>query len=106
MVRKSRNRDIHSILAEKYGISKQVVMLICNHPFIFAKRVITDLDDEKPLMFHYFGKIRLKRKIKTSKREYIKTKAEESLIKKIEFMSKINKNKSNEKQGEESRTAE
>lgn len=64
----SKNTDIFSILAKKHGLHKSVVSMICNHPFIFASRRISNPDDEKTLMFAYLFKIKLKSKFKNNKR--------------------------------------
>lgn len=61
--------DIHSVLARKYGIRRNVIEVICNHPFIFASRRIGDPDDEKTIMFSYLGKIKMKRKLIGKKRQ-------------------------------------
>jgi len=65
----SKNTDIYTILAEKHGLHKSVVSMICNHPFIFASRHISNPDDEKSLMFAYLFKVRLKRRFKGNKRK-------------------------------------
>jgi hypothetical protein len=56
----SKNTDIFNILAKKHGLHKSVVSMICNHPFIFASRRMSDPNDEKALMFAYLFKIKLK----------------------------------------------
>jgi len=65
----SKNTDIYSILAEKHGLHKSVISMICNHPFIFASRHISNPDDEKNLMFAYLFKIKLKKRFKGNKRK-------------------------------------
>ena len=61
----------------------RIIEVICNHPFIFAKKVMVDIDDEKPLMFHYLGKIKLKNRFVGKKRaelEKIQDKIDERMI--------------------------
>lgn len=48
-------------LSNKYNLPYQVVEVICNSPFRFANEQISDLS-EKPIMFTYLGKIKLKKK--------------------------------------------
>ena len=50
------------ILRNKYNIPHQVVEVICNHPFKFANRVISNDEDTKTIMFGYLFKIKPKRK--------------------------------------------
>lgn len=56
--------EIHSKLAKKYSLDKNIIVQICNHPFIFAKERMVKPDDEKSFMFPYFAKIRLKKRYK------------------------------------------
>ena len=65
----TKKRDIFTELANKYKLNRNVISVICNHPFIFAKKVMADRDDEKSIMFHYFGKFKIKRRFKGKKRE-------------------------------------
>lgn len=53
--------SVYTNLANKYNLPYQVIRVICNHPFLFANRRMTDADI-KPLMFTYLGKIKMKRK--------------------------------------------
>lgn len=77
-----KNGDIYSKLAEKYKLHRNIIMQICNHPFIFASRRMADPDDEKTIMFHYMFKVRMKNRFKGKKREiYDKRKAKEILDK-------------------------
>ena len=48
-------------LSKKYNLPTQVIKTICTHPFLFANRKISQRD-EKPLMFTYLGKIKIKAK--------------------------------------------
>ena len=76
-------KDIYRDLSIKYNIHQRVIEVICNHPFIFAKKVMVDIDDEKPLMFHYLGKIKLKNRFVGKKRaelEKIQAKIDERMI--------------------------
>jgi hypothetical protein len=64
----SKNTDIYNRLAEKHGIHKAVISMICNHPFIFASRRIANPDDEKSFMYAYLFKIKLKKRFHNKKR--------------------------------------
>ncbi len=64
-----RERDIYSKLSKAYNIDKKIVEFICKYPFSFANKVIRDDEDEKPIMFAHFGKIRLKSRIRGRKKE-------------------------------------
>jgi hypothetical protein len=75
----TKNTEIYSELSKKYNIHKAIISTICNHPFIFASRRISDIYDEKDLMFAYLFKLRLKKRFKGKKyagnkgdREYLK----------------------------------
>ena len=48
-------------LSRKYNLPPQVIEVVCNHPFLFANRRMTE-GDRKPLMFTYLGKIKMKKK--------------------------------------------
>ena len=52
--------NIYSELSKKYNVPLQVVKVMCNHPFLFANRRITECD-ERPLLFTYLGKIKIKK---------------------------------------------
>lgn len=54
-------RNVYTELSAKYNLPVNVIKVICNHPFLFASRRISELDN-KPLMFTYLGKIKLKRR--------------------------------------------
>ena len=58
--------NIYTKLSNKYNLPYQTIRLICNHPFLFANRVISS-GDERPLMFTYLGKIKIKKKYATHK---------------------------------------
>lgn len=53
---------IYTQLANKYSIPHQVVEVICNHPFKFANKVISDDENVKSIMFTYLFKLKLKKK--------------------------------------------
>ena len=75
--------DIYKDLSIKYNIHPRIIEVICNHPFIFAKKVMVDASDEKPLMFHYLGKIKLKYRFVGKKRielDRIQAKIDERMI--------------------------
>ena len=52
--------SIYSELSNKYQLPSQVIKVICNHPFMFANRRITE-GDERPMLFTYLGKIKIKK---------------------------------------------
>lgn len=56
--------SIYTELANKYDLPYQVIEVICNSPFKFAKEVIADDEDIKDIMFAYLFKIKLKKKFK------------------------------------------
>lgn len=56
--------SIYTELANKYNLPYQVIEVICNSPFKFAKQVIADDNDHKDIMFAYLFKIKLKKKFK------------------------------------------
>lgn len=56
--------SIYTELANKYNLPYQVIEVICNSPFKFAKQVISDDTDYKDIMFAYLFKIKLKKKFK------------------------------------------
>lgn len=56
--------SIYTELANKYNLPYQVIEVICNSPFKFAKQVIADDNDFKDIMFAYLFKIKLKKKFK------------------------------------------
>lgn len=56
--------SIYTELANKYNLPYQVIEVICNSPFKFAKQVIADDSDYKDIMFAYLFKIKLKKKFK------------------------------------------
>lgn len=56
--------SIFTELANKYNLPYQVIEVICNSPFKFAKQVIANDEDQKDIMFAYLFKIKLKKKFK------------------------------------------
>lgn len=56
--------SIYTELANKYNLPYQVIEVICNSPFKFAKQIIADDNDYKDIMFAYLFKIKLKKKYK------------------------------------------
>lgn len=56
--------SIYTELANKYNLPYQVIEVVCNSPFRFAKQVIANDDDQKDIMFAYLFKIKLKKKFK------------------------------------------
>ncbi len=51
--------SIYTKLSNKYNLPYQVIEVICNSPFKFANKAITELDP-KPIMMAYLGKIKIK----------------------------------------------
>lgn len=64
---KRNTQNIYTELSKKYNLPHQVIEVICNHPFLFANRVISSEDDVRTLMFSYLGKIKIKRKYEEDK---------------------------------------
>lgn len=58
---KKTGTSVYTKLANKYNLPVQIIRVICNHPFMFASRRISEAD-AKPLMFAYLGKIKIKKK--------------------------------------------
>ena len=56
--------NIYTQLSNKYSIPSQVIEVICNSPFKFAKEVMSNDDDTKAIMFAYLFKLKLKNKYK------------------------------------------
>ena len=56
--------SIYTELANKYNLPYQVIEVICNSPFKFAKQVIANDMDMKDIMFAYLFKLKLKKKFK------------------------------------------
>lgn len=62
MLTPQRNKtSIYTELANKYNIPYQVIEVICNSPFKFAKEIMSDDDDQKDIMFAYLFKLKLKK---------------------------------------------
>jgi hypothetical protein len=59
-----RTVSIYTELANKYNLPYQVIEVICNSPFKFAKTIMSDNDDQKDIMFAYLFKWKLKKKFK------------------------------------------
>lgn len=58
--KKKTGANIYSELSNKYNLPFQVIRVICNHPFMFANRMITN-GDQRPMLFTYLGKIKIKK---------------------------------------------
>lgn len=54
--------NIYAELAKKYDIPVQVIEVICNSPFKFAKERMSDDSDLTAIMFAYLFKIKPKKK--------------------------------------------
>ena len=59
-----RKVSVYTELANKYNLPYQVIEVICNSPFKFAKQVMADEDDDKDIMLAYLFKFKLKKKFK------------------------------------------
>ena len=57
----NKKPTIYTELSNKYNLPYQVIEVICNSPFKFAKAVMADDDDKKDIMFAYLFKIKLKK---------------------------------------------
>ena len=64
MIQNNKKVSIYTELSNKYNIPYQVIEVICNHPFMFLSRKMSDDEDEKTIMFTYLGKFKLKNKYK------------------------------------------
>lgn len=53
--------SIYTKLSNKYNISYQVIEVMCNSPFKFTSKVMSE-SDEKPVMMAYLGKFKIKKK--------------------------------------------
>lgn len=62
----NKKTNIYTQLSNKYNIPYQVIEVICNSPFKFAKKVIGNEIDYKPIMFAYLFKLKLKKKYEQS----------------------------------------
>lgn len=71
--------SIYTELANKYGLPYQVIEVICNSPFKFAKQVIADDNDMKDIMFAYLFKIKLKKKFKNENTQVRNTVSQNTL---------------------------
>lgn len=60
---KLKSKSIFTELANKYGMSANVIEVICNHPFKFAADRIRE-NDPRTIMFSYLCKIKLKKRFK------------------------------------------
>ena len=59
--------SIYSQLSAKYKIPYPVIEVICNSPFKFANRVISDPIDTKSIMFAYLFKFAIKNRFTQDK---------------------------------------
>ena len=71
--------SIYTELANKYSLPYQVIEVICNSPFKFAKQVIADDNDMKDIMFAYLFKIKLKKKFKNENTQVRNTVSQNTL---------------------------
>lgn len=53
--------SIYTVLSNKYNLPYQVIEVICNSPFKFANKTISNLD-MKPIMMAYLGKFKVKKR--------------------------------------------
>lgn len=54
-------KSIYTKLSNKYNIPYQVIEVMCNSPFKFANKTITEFDP-KPIMMAYLGKFKIKKR--------------------------------------------
>lgn len=59
---REKQLSIYTAIANKYNLPRQVVEVICNSPFRFAKEKMADDTDWKPIMFAYLFKIKPKKR--------------------------------------------
>ena len=71
--------SIYTELANKYNLPYQVIEVICNSPFKFAKQVMADDNDDKDIMFAYLFKIKLKKKFKNESTQIRNVVSEKSM---------------------------
>ena len=83
----SNSTNIYSELSAKYKLHPNIIKMICNHPFIFASRVIADPDDERDIMFSFIGKIRIKDRYKGIKRQEYERRQEAAIIRRERYAS-------------------
>lgn len=53
---------IYTEIGKKYNLPRQVIEVICNSPFKFAKERMSDDSDTKSIMFAYLFKIKPKKR--------------------------------------------
>lgn len=58
---------IYTEIGKKYNLPRQVIEVICNSPFKFAKERMSDDSDTKSIMFAYLFKIKPKKKYALNK---------------------------------------
>jgi hypothetical protein len=58
----NKKKSIYTELSNKYGVPYQVIEVICNSPFKFAKDIISKENDNKSIMFAYLFKLKIKEK--------------------------------------------
>jgi hypothetical protein len=71
--------DIYTELSKKYSLHRNIIIQICNHPFVFGSRRISDDSDEKSIMYPYFGKIKLKNRFKNRKQLVANERSEKAI---------------------------
>lgn len=59
---REKQLSIYTTIANKYNLPRQVVEVICNSPFKFAKEKMADDTDWKSIMFAYLFKIKPKKR--------------------------------------------
>ena len=60
--------NIHSVLASKYKLPQNVIEVICNSPFKFTNKVMSDPEDSRTIMLAYLFKIKLKNRLNGNKK--------------------------------------
>lgn len=64
-------KSFYTEISNKYNLPYQVIKVICNHPFLFASEKISECDD-RPILFTYLGKIKIKKRYEQQKDNKIK----------------------------------
>lgn len=83
------DNKIFNELGKKYNLHPNIIRSICMYPFIFAKQIMEDEEDEKAIMFYKLFKVKLKPMfIGKKSAPYVKTK-----VAKIKESNENNNNK-------------
>lgn len=64
--------DINDVIKEvskNTGVDRELVEIICKHPFNYTVQVMKDTDDTKDILFNQLFKFKLKRRFKENKNQ-------------------------------------